>query len=400
MIPAPPNVQPVPLPMKILSVREKAVPLKLGMRNAAFSFDTMTTSIVAVALDTGGGAPVTGFAFNSTGRYACGAQMRDRFVPRLLDAPPETLLDSAGDLDPAAAAAAMNTGEKPGGDMERSVGIGTIEVALWDALAKAKGLPLHALLAARFGDGGTPERMFCYVGGGWYAPGQTLDDLKDEMRRYLDAGYTMVKTKVGGLPLAEDLARIEAILSILPGPGHLAVDANCGLPPERALDYAEALRPIGLAWFEEPAHPADFETNRRFVERYGNPVATGENLFSLPDVRNLVRHGGMRPGTDIVQLDVPQSYGMAACAATLAMLADHGWSAASVIPHGGNQMSLAAALGFGMGMCEAYPHVFGVFSGYADDARVTDGYLPAPTRPGIGFEAQAELYALFRSLLD
>ena len=243
--------------------------------------------------------------------------------------------------------------------------------------------------------------MFCYVGGGWYKEGQTLESLADEMKGYLDDGYTLVKTKVGGAPVAQDRERIDTILSVLSSPSQLAVDANAGLSVEQALRYADAFRDYGLAWFEEPAHPLDFEGNRCFVEAYGAPVATGENLFSLPDdVRNLLRYGGLRPGRDFLQTDVPQSYGVVAAARVVELMRAHRWEPASLMPHGGNQMSLGAALGLGMGMCESYPDVFGVFSGYADDARVEGGYLPAPTRPGFGFEGQAKLYSLFSELCD
>ena len=87
--------------------------------------------------------------------------------------------------------------------LDSPVGIGTIEVAVWDALAKIMERPLHAVLAERFNRGKIPSRVFCYVGGGWYWPGQTTQDLQDEMRRHLDAGYTMVKMKVGGLTLEQ-----------------------------------------------------------------------------------------------------------------------------------------------------------------------------------------------------
>ncbi len=242
--------------------------------------------------------------------------------------------------------------------------------------------------------------MFCYVGGGWYKPDETPDSLKDEMRAYLDQGYTLVKAKVGGLPIDDDVRRIETILSVLEGGHQLAVDANCGLSPDRALDYAARLKPFGLRWFEEPVHPVDFEATKAFVEAYENPTATGENLFSVEDFRNLFRYGGFRPGTDVPNIDVPQSYGIGMCARTIEMAGGFGWRPSSFVPHGGNQMSLACALGFGMGMCESYPNVFGVFSGYADDAEVVDGYLPAPALPGIGFEGQNELHGLFRELLD
>ena len=66
-------------------------------------------------------------------------------------------------------------------------------------------------MAERFNGGKIAEKVFCYVGAGWYAPGKTTADLQDEMRSHLDAGYTMVKMKVGGMTLAEDLHRVEAV---------------------------------------------------------------------------------------------------------------------------------------------------------------------------------------------
>src|ERR671917_2014790 len=99
--------------MRIVDIREVAVPLNSSMRNAAFDFSEMTTSVVAVITDVvRGGKPVAGFAFNSTGRYACGAQMRARFIPRILAAKPETLLDAGGNLDPEKILACMMQREK------------------------------------------------------------------------------------------------------------------------------------------------------------------------------------------------------------------------------------------------------------------------------------------------
>jgi L-alanine-DL-glutamate epimerase-like enolase superfamily enzyme len=202
--------------MRILDIRETAIPLKSNLTNSSFDFTEMTTSIVAVITDiVRDGKPVTGFAFNSTGRYACGAQMRERFIPRILRAEPASLLDDAGNIDPARVLAAMCRREKIGGDAERSIAIGTIEVAVWDAVAKIAGLPLHRLLADRYSGGRVPEKVFCYVGGGWHRPGQTVGDLQDEMHRHLDSGYTMVKMKVGGLPIADDCRRVEAVLEVL-----------------------------------------------------------------------------------------------------------------------------------------------------------------------------------------
>jgi len=386
--------------MRIVDIRETAVPLHSDLKNSSFDFSEMTTSIVAVITDVvRSGRPVTGFAFNSTGRYACGAQMRERFIPRIRRADPAELVDDSGDnLDPARVLAAMTAREKIGGDAERSIAIGTIEVAVWDAVAKIADKPLHGVLAERFGGGRRPGKVFCYVGGGWYWPGQTIADLQDEMRRHLAAGYTMVKMKVGGLPVAEDCRRIAAVLDVLGHENRLAVDANGKFDRAAALAYADALRPFGLKWFEEPCHPLDYALHAEIAAAYDAPLATGENLYSTQDVRNLVRFGGLRAGRDFIQVDPPQAYGIGQYAGTVAMLEAEGWSRAHLFPHGGNQMSLAIAAGFGLGGAESYPGVFGPFGGFADDARVENGFVALSDRPGIGFEGQAALYGLMRPL--
>ena len=387
--------------MRIVDIRECAVPLKSEIRNSSFDFSEMTTSVVAVITDVvRDRAPVVGFAFNSTGRYACGAAMRARFIPRILSADPRSLLDETHEnFDPAKILAAMMQREKSGGHSERSIAIGTIEVAVWDAAAKIVGKPLHRLLAERHNGGRIANRVFCYVGGGWYAPGQTVKDLQDEMRRHLDAGYTMVKMKVGGLPLADDVRRVEAVKTTLPTHAQLAVDANAKFGREEAFAYAQALAPFRLRWFEEPCDPLDFALLADIAARYEPPLATGENLFSTQDVENLVRFGGLRPDrNDVIQIDPPQAYGIVQYAHTVAMLERHGWPRSALFPHGGNQMALAIAAGFGLGGAESYPGVFGAFGGFADDANLDDGYITLSERPGIGFEGQSALYSIMRAL--
>ncbi len=386
--------------MRIVDIRETAIPLNSTLANSSFNFSEMTTSVVAVITDVmRAGKPVCGFAFNSTGRYACGAQMRARFIPRILKAPPDNLLDGAGQFAPEKILAAMLQNEKSGGHSERSVGIGTIEVAVWDALAKIAGKPLHRLLAERFNKGKVPDKVFCYVGGGWYAPGKTTQDLQDEMRRHLEAGYTMVKMKVGGMPLAADLTRVAAVKSMLPKGVELAVDANSKFDRADALAYARGLAPFGLRWFEEPCDPLDFALLAEVASVYAPPLSTGENLFSTQDVENLVRFGGLKPErNDVIQIDPPQAYGIVQYARTLDMLKRHGWPRSLMFPHGGNQMSLAIAAGFGLGGAESYPGVFGDFGGFADDAVIADGCISLSERPGIGFEGQAALYKIMREL--
>jgi L-alanine-DL-glutamate epimerase-like enolase superfamily enzyme len=387
--------------MRVTEIRECAIPLKSSIRNSSFDFSEMTTSVVAVRTDVvRDGKPVTGFSFNSTGRYACGATMRARFIPRILAAEPRSLLDETEEnFDPDRIVAVMMAREKSGGHSERSIAIGTIEVAIWDAVAKIAGKPLHRLLAERYNNGKVASRVFCYVGGGWYVPGQTVSDLQDEMRRHLDAGYTMVKMKVGGLALAQDLRRVEAVRAILPAHAQLAVDANSKFGRDEALAYAKALAPLQLRWFEEPCDPLDFALLAEVAAMYHPPLSTGENLFSTQDVQNLVRYGGLRPDrNDVIQVDPPHAYGIAQYARTVTMLAAMGWPARALFPHGGNQMSLAVAGGFGLGGAESYPGVFGPFGGFADDAELDNGYLSLSERPGIGFEGQSALYSIMREL--
>ena len=387
--------------MRITDIRETSIALNSTLKNSSIDFSEMTTSVVAVITDVmREGKPVTGFAFNSTGRYACGAQMRARFVPRILKADPKSLLNDSGDnFDAEKILAVMMRNEKSGGHSERSIGIGTIEVAVWDAIAKIEDKPLHVLLVERFNGGKVPDTCFVYVGGGWYAPGKGIPELQDEMKRHLDAGYTMVKMKVGGAPLEEDMRRIEAVKSILPAHAELAVDANSKFDRAEALRYAAAMAPFALRWFEEPCDPIDFATLADISEAYPHALSTGENLFSTQDVVNLVRFGNLKAKRrDVIQVDPPQAYGITQYARTLSALAKYQWPRSGHFPHGGNQMSLAIAAGFGLGGAESYPGVFGVFAGFTDDARIENGCISLSDRPGIGFEGQAALYRVMKEL--
>ena len=386
--------------MKIVDIREIAVPLKSNIRNSVFDFSEMTTSVVAVVSDViRDGKPVIGYAFNSTGRYACGAQMRDRFIPRILKTNPDDYLNDAGtNFSPEKLLKFMMQREKPGGHTERSVPIGTIEVAMGDLVAKIEQLPLYAVLANQFNDGIIPTHVPCYVGGGWYAPGKGIPELQDEIQKRMDEGYRIMKVKVGGAPLAEDLKRLDAAIQVVGSAQNLAVDANAAWQRPAALEYAKALQPYQLRWLEEPTDPLDFSLLSELVQFYDSPIATGENLFSTQDIRNLIQFGKLRAQSDIIQIDVPQSYGIVQFSRTLALMKDMGWKRHSVFPHGGNLMTLAIVAGFGLGGCEAYPDVFGVFAGFNDDAKIEEGMLALTDRPGIGFEGQNELYRVMQSI--
>ena len=383
--------------MRIIDIKEQSIKLNLSLSNSMFSFKEMTTSIVKVDIDDGKDTH-TGYAFNSTGRYACGAQMRNRFIPRLLSVNDDEILDNNGDIDTKKALNIMMIGEKPGGDMERSVPIGTIETALWDAISKSKKLPLYEYLSQKFPNYNSTNRMFCYVGGGYYDDGKTISDLKDEIRNNFDNGYRLMKIKIGGAPIKEDIKRVEAAIETVGSSDKIALDANGGLKEEHILEYARELKNFGLSWFEEPTHPSNFSQYNEFISNYKGSVAGGENLYSIHDFINLIRYGGFRKNIDLLQIDIPQSYGISYFNDALIALEKHEWGVNKIMPHGGNQMSLHIACGFGLSMCEAYPNVFGVFSGYDDSYKLDEGYINLSDRPGIGFEGQNDLYSLFKDI--
>ena len=386
--------------MKIVSVHEGVVPISSSIRNAWIDFSSMDCSIVAIVSDVvRDGEPVVGYGFNSNGRYSAGEILRRRVLPRLLDAAPEALLDEAGDLDPRRAWDIMMRNEKPGGHGERSVAVGVVDMALFDLAAKLAGQPLYRYLSDRYGDGTPNRRIFVYAAGGYYAPGKTLRALQDEMKAFLDQGYRVVKMKIGGADLAEDLKRIEAVLEVLDGDGsRLAVDVNGRFDLPTALEYAQAIEPYGLFWYEEIGDPLDYLLNAVVSEHYRGPIATGENLFSLQDARNLIRYGGMRSDRDYIQVDPALSYGLTEYLRIQEMLAQHGWSSRRCIPHGGHQFSLHIAAALKLGGNESYPGEFQPTGGFADGAVVEDSYVGLTETPGIGFESKAAFYEVLRAL--
>ena len=357
--------------MRILDVVEITKPIASPIRNAYIDFSKMTTSLVAVVTDVEiAGRRVVGYGFNSNGRYGQGGLIRERFRNRILDADPESLLNAKGDnLDPHKIWDVMMSNEKPGGHGERSVAVGTLDMAIWDAVAKIANKPLFRLLAEMKGVEANP-RVFVYAAGGYYYPGKDLSALRQEMRGYLNRGYNVVKMKIGGASLDEDRRRIDAVLAEIGDEARLAVDANGRFDLETSIAYAKMLREYPLFWYEEAGDPLDYSLQAALSEFYPGSMATGENLFSHQDARNLLRYGGMRPDRDYLQFDCALSYGLVEYLRTLDVLAQFGWSPSRCIPHGGHQMSLNIAAGLGLGGNESYPDLFQPYGGFPDSVTV------------------------------
>ncbi|EGT0667822.1 MULTISPECIES: mandelate racemase/muconate lactonizing enzyme family protein [Citrobacter] len=387
--------------MRILDVVEITKPIASPIRNAYIDFSKMTTSLVAVVTDVEiEGRRVVGYGFNSNGRYGQGGLIRERFRNRILDADPESLLNAEGDnLDPHKIWDVMMSNEKPGGHGERSVAVGTLDMAIWDAVAKIANKPLFRLLAEMKGVEANP-RVFVYAAGGYYYPGKDLSALRQEMRGYLNRGYNVVKMKIGGASLEEDRRRIEAVLTEIGDEARLAVDANGRFDLETSIAYAKMLRDYPLFWYEEAGDPLDYSLQAALSEFYPGSMATGENLFSHQDARNLLRYGGMRPDRDYLQFDCALSYGLVEYLRTLDVLAQFGWSPSRCIPHGGHQMSLNIAAGLGLGGNESYPDLFQPYGGFPDSVKVEEGHIVMPELPGIGFEGKSDLIKEMRALAE
>jgi D(-)-tartrate dehydratase len=386
---------------KIIDIVETTKPISSPIRNAYIDFSKMTSSLVAVVTNVmRNGRRVVGYGFNSNGRYGQGGLIRERFRDRLLEADPATLLDATGEnLDPHRIWSVLMTNEKPGGHGERSVAVGTIDMAIWDVVAKIADKPLFRLLAER--KGVTPNtRVFVYAAGGYYYPGKDDTALRREMRSYIDRGYNVVKMKIGGESLATDLRRIESVLDEIGKDARLAVDANGRFDTLTAIEYAKALKAYPLFWYEEAGDPLDYQLQAALAEFYPGPMATGENLFSHQDARNLIRYGGMRPDRDWLQFDCALSYGLVEYLRTFDVLDTAGWSASRCIPHGGHQMSLNIAAGLGLGGNESYPDLFQPYGGFPDGVKVEDGHIVMPDIPGIGFEGKADLIKVMRELAE
>jgi len=360
----------------------------------------MTASIVAVESDIiRNGKALVGYGFNSNGRYSQESIIVERIIPRLLKARPEELLTNSGEnFDPFKCWDQMMINEKPGGHGDRSVAVGTIDMAIWDLIAKIEQKPLYKILSESFNKGFSSNEVYVYAAGGYYYPGKDLSTLAEEFKRYLDMGFDTCKMKIGGANLSIDLARIETALSIVGKGKYLAVDANGRFDVRNAIKYGVALEPFELKWYEEPVDPLDFLSLSAISESSKLSIATGENIFSLPDSKNLIRYGGLKPNRDFIQIDPVLGYGLTEYIRIINMLEENGWSPKRCIPHGGHQFGLHIAAGLGLYGNEAYPEVFLPFGKFSESMKLENGIVKLTSAEGIGYETIPDIYRVFKEL--
>lgn len=387
--------------MKITEIRETTVRLSAPMRNAGISFGGMTASAVVVITDRKiGRQALTGLGFDSIGRYGHGGLLRERFIPRLLSADPQDYAAEAGDtIDPVRAWAVAMRDEKAGGHGERAGAVGVLDAALWDLAAKAADKPLWRLLADRFNDGRALARVPVYASGGHYRDGNEAVLLREELDTYRQRGYRLFKIKVGSDSIERDLRRIEAALEVAGNGQALAVDGNGVSDRDAALRRLEAVAPYRLAWFEEPCEALDFALLGELAARDLLPLATGENIFSAADTRNLLRYGGLKPTRDILQMDVSLSYGVPEYLRIIELVEAAGWQRTSLVPHAGHLFAFHVVAGLCLGRHESAPDDGLTFGGYPDGVRVEEGAVAPWDAPGTGIERKANLHAAFAPIL-
>lgn len=384
--------------VRIVAAREKTVTLSSVGRNADIDLTEMTASAVVLISDAfRGGRPVAGLAFDSIGRYGHGGLLRERFFPRLLGADPELYAATKGaGVDPHRVWSVVMRNEKPGGHGDRAGAVGLIDAAIWDLQAKLEDKPLWRVLQ-EWHPGAGGRSVPAYASGGHYRAEDDRAALRDEVMRLRDLGYTRFKIKTGGLDMARDGARIEAVLPLV-APNALAVDCNCAFDRETAPRRLAQLGGYGLAWIEEPVDPLDYALHADVIASCETPIATGENIFSAADARNLLRHAGPRRDRDFLNMDISLGYGIVEYLRMLAILSERGWSRKSCLPHAGHLLSLQVCVGLGLGSHEAAPF-HPEIGRYPDDVRLENGSLIVGDTPGVGFERMPDLAPMFVDML-
>lgn len=342
----------------------------------------LTATIVRVLVEgVRDGRQVAGYGFSSIGRFA-----RSDFIGTHLAS---RLLSERSQIDPILAWNIMMQDHRDRDRREFAVTVGTIDMALWDAAAKLAGLPLYRYIGEVLGrKPHDPQAMRIYAAGGYRYPRDDIAALRQELRSFLRMGYTHVKIKIGGAPLEEDVRRIETAIEVTGEAGRVAVDAMNAYTREEALQAAKRLEHFGLWWLEDICAASDLQTLAQTAASYRHAIAAGEPLFSVEQADELARRGSLRPDRDVLLFDPVHCYGLPGYLRIVELMERAGWARSAFWPHGGHLFARHVVAALGLGGAEANPSAFLPFGG---NVRIGDV-------PGIGFEQQSDLNALFRSL--
>jgi L-alanine-DL-glutamate epimerase-like enolase superfamily enzyme len=248
--------------------------------------------------------------------------------------------------------------------------ISAIDTALWDLMAKRRGLPLWRLL------GGHEPQVPAYAGG--IDLEFPLDRLLRQTEDNLEKGFRAIKMKVGRAGLAEDVERVAAMRGLLGPDLPLMVDANMRWSADQAIRAARALAQHQVYWLEEPTIPDDVKGHVRIAREGGLPIATGENLHTIYEFQAMIEAGGVSfPEPDLSNCGGISVWLKVAHLAEAANL--------PVTSHGVHDLHvhLLAAV---PNASYLEVHGFGLERFMAEPLRIQDGKAIAPERPGHGVE--------------
>ena len=245
-----------------------------------------------------------------------------------------------------------------------------IDIALWDLRGNIEGIPLWQLL------GGYAPQVRAYAGGIDLQLGP--EELVEQTRRNLEAGFRAIKIKVGRDSLTEDAARVRAVRDFLGPDMPLMVDANMRYTVEQAIRAARAFREYDLFWFEEPTIPDDYPGMARIAAEGGLPIAAGENLHTIYEFRHSIETGKIAfPEPDVSNVGGITNWMRVAKLAYAHNL--------DVTSHGVHELHLH--------LLAAIPnasylevHSFGLERFIVNPPRLNDGIMRAPDSPGHGVQ--------------
>jgi L-alanine-DL-glutamate epimerase-like enolase superfamily enzyme len=241
-------------------------------------------------------------------------------------------------------------------------GIAGIDLALWDFVGRALEQPVWRLLGAQ------RDKVPTYAMVGWL--NYDVETLKRIVTQALEQGFRGIKMKVGADTLDEDVARIEAVRSVMDKHHLLMVDANQALGVQEALDRGRVFEQMGCYWFEEPIRADNIDGLAFLAKELSIPIASGENNYGLSQFRQLFE----RRAVDIVQPDIRRAGGLTECLEI--GLAARSFDVPYASHGGGAHLHVLAAL----------PNAIFLESGLlaVDGAvKLVDGCYPLPETPGL-----------------
>lgn len=257
--------------------------------------------------------------------------------------------------------------------------MGAVDIAIWDIIGKALGLPVYKVLGAY------THKIRVYAAGGYYEEGKSVGDLVREMEGYVSEGFRAVKMKVGGESLAVDVERVKAVREALGPDIDILIDANNRWRAYEAIRFGRAVEQFQPYWFEEPVEPDDYAGCAEVREALDIPITAGENEFTRWGCRELLE----ARAADILNLDTVIAGGITEYRKIAAMAS--AWHV-PVAPHGNPFMAvqLLASTPNALIM-ETYPGVESRFNPALPLFPVKDGYIVVPDKPGLGIDPDPEM---------